>query len=126
MICHRMGREPTGTMGLGRNSVSSRSLVPLPPQRITTFMGRGDVPKAVSEVNEKLRGRARRAGFNPTFRNTPGTQEVVTTLTTIIPVFNGEKHLAATLQSVAAQTRRPDRLIVLDNCSTDGTRRVVE
>jgi glycosyltransferase involved in cell wall biosynthesis len=41
-------------------------------------------------------------------------------------VFNGEKHLAATLQSIAAQTRRPDRLIVLDNCSTDGTRRVVE
>jgi glycosyltransferase involved in cell wall biosynthesis len=47
-------------------------------------------------------------------------------LTTVIPVYNGEKFLAETLQSVGRQTRRPDRLIVLDNCSTDGSRRIVE
>jgi glycosyltransferase involved in cell wall biosynthesis len=46
------------------------------------------------------------------------------TLITVIPVFNGEKYIAATLQSVAAQTRRPDRLIVLDNCSTDTTEKI--
>lgn len=50
----------------------------------------------------------------------------VKVLTTVIPVFNGEKFIAGTLLSVAKQTRRPDRVIVLDNCSTDGTRRVVE
>src|SRR5882724_6440043 len=44
---------------------------------------------------------------------------------TIIPVFNGEKFIRATLQSVAGQTVRPDRLIVLDNCSTDGTEKIV-
>jgi glycosyltransferase involved in cell wall biosynthesis len=45
---------------------------------------------------------------------------------TVIPVYNGEKFIRATLESVARQTTRPDRLIVLDNCSTDGTARVVK
>ncbi len=47
-------------------------------------------------------------------------------LTCVIPVFNGERFLRATLQCLAAQTRRADRVIVLDNCSTDRTRQVVE
>ena len=42
-------------------------------------------------------------------------------LITVIPVYNGERFLRATLESVAAQTRRPDRVIIQDNCSTDGT-----
>jgi hypothetical protein len=50
----------------------------------------------------------------------------MTSLITVIPVWNGERFLAKTLESVARQTRRPDRLIVLDNCSTDGTRSIVE
>jgi glycosyltransferase involved in cell wall biosynthesis len=45
---------------------------------------------------------------------------------TVIPVYNGEKFIAATLESVARQTVRPDRVIVLDNCSTDGTEQVVK
>jgi len=45
---------------------------------------------------------------------------------TVIPVYNGEKFIRQTLESVAAQTVRPDRLIVLDNCSTDGTARIVQ
>lgn len=44
---------------------------------------------------------------------------------TVIPVYNGEKFLLRTLQSVANQTRRPDRLVVLDNCSTDRTEKIV-
>jgi len=44
---------------------------------------------------------------------------------TVIPVYNGEKYILQTLQSVATQTLRPDRLIVLDNCSTDGTAEIV-
>src|SRR5579859_6446153 len=36
MMCQRMGWWPTGTMGLGRNSVSSRKRVPRPPQRTNT------------------------------------------------------------------------------------------
>ena len=40
---------------------------------------------------------------------------------TTIPVFNGEAFIGQTLESVARQTLRPDRVIVLDNCSTDRT-----
>src|SRR6266852_3074491 len=45
---------------------------------------------------------------------------------TVIPVYNGEKFIRQTLESVARQTVPPDRLIVLDNCSTDGTERIVK
>src|SRR5215472_15842941 len=37
MMCQRTGRPPISTIGLGRNSVSSRRRVPRPPHRITTF-----------------------------------------------------------------------------------------
>lgn len=47
-------------------------------------------------------------------------------LLTVIPVFNGEPFLAQTLESVARQTLRPDRVIVLDNCSTDRTPEIVK
>jgi hypothetical protein len=36
-MCHSSGRPPISTMGLGRNSVSSRMRVPWPPQSSTTF-----------------------------------------------------------------------------------------
>lgn len=40
---------------------------------------------------------------------------------TVIPVYNGEPFIKHTLESVAKQTMRPDRLVVLDNWSTDTT-----
>jgi glycosyltransferase involved in cell wall biosynthesis len=46
-------------------------------------------------------------------------------VTTVIPVYNGEPHLLEALESLACQTRRPDRVVVLDNCSTDRTREIV-
>jgi glycosyltransferase involved in cell wall biosynthesis len=46
-------------------------------------------------------------------------------VTTVIPVFNGEPHLAEALESLACQSRQPDRVVVLDNCSTDRTREIV-
>jgi glycosyltransferase involved in cell wall biosynthesis len=45
-------------------------------------------------------------------------------VTTVIPVFNGEPHLGEALESLARQSRRPDRVVVLDNCSTDRTREI--
>jgi glycosyltransferase involved in cell wall biosynthesis len=36
-------------------------------------------------------------------------------LLTIIPVYNGEPFLAQTLESIARQTLRPDRVVMLDN-----------
>src|SRR5450759_355089 len=37
MMCHRIGRSPISTMGLGLAAVSSDRRVPSPPARITTF-----------------------------------------------------------------------------------------
>jgi len=39
----------------------------------------------------------------------------------VLCTFNGERFLAAQLESIAQQTRRPDRVLVFDDCSTDGT-----
>jgi glycosyltransferase involved in cell wall biosynthesis len=38
-----------------------------------------------------------------------------------IPVYNGEDYLGEAIDSVDEQTRAPDELLVLDNCSTDRT-----
>ena len=45
-------------------------------------------------------------------------------ITTTIPVRNGQDFLLQTLESLACQTRLPDRVIVLDNCSTDATEQI--
>src|ERR1019366_3075453 len=47
-------------------------------------------------------------------------------LLSVISVYNGELFLAQTLESIARQTRRPDRVVVLDNCSTDRTPEIVK
>ncbi|HYE31846.1 MAG TPA: glycosyltransferase family 2 protein [Methylomirabilota bacterium] len=46
-------------------------------------------------------------------------------LTTVIPVYNGERFLLPTLDAVARQTRPADRVVVLDNGSTDRTPEIV-
>jgi len=45
---------------------------------------------------------------------------------TVIPVYNGSEFILQALESVARQTLRPDRLIVLDDCSTDDSEQVVK
>jgi len=47
-------------------------------------------------------------------------------IVTTIPVWNGEAFILQTLQSVARQTLKPDRVIVIDNCSTDRTEELVK
>lgn len=46
-------------------------------------------------------------------------------VTVVIPVYNRENLICRSLDSVYAQTRRPARIIVVDNASTDGTAAVV-
>src|SRR4051794_8369172 len=68
MMCHKMGRPPTSTIGFGRNSVSSRRRVPRPPHRITTFTEKGLLCRNLQalhyftrrSVNQPLRG-----GYGP-------------------------------------------------------------
>jgi glycosyltransferase involved in cell wall biosynthesis len=43
----------------------------------------------------------------------------------IVPVYNGERYLREALDSIMAQTRRPDEIIVVDDGSTDSTRDIV-
>jgi glycosyltransferase involved in cell wall biosynthesis len=46
-------------------------------------------------------------------------------VTVIVPAYNAEAYLAATLESIAQQTLRDFRVIVVDDGSTDGTTSVV-
>jgi glycosyltransferase involved in cell wall biosynthesis len=45
----------------------------------------------------------------------------MSTLSVVIPVYNRESLLPATLDSVLAQQRAVDEIIVVDDCSTDGS-----
>ena len=55
----------------------------------------------------------------------PSLNRVHSKIITTIPVFNGEAFIAETLAAVARQTLRPDRVVVLDNGSTDRTESLV-
>ncbi|ACA18388.1 glycosyl transferase family 2 [Methylobacterium sp. 4-46] len=46
-------------------------------------------------------------------------------VTVVVPTFNRGRDLPATLAALAAQTRRPRAVVVVDNSSTDDTRAVV-
>jgi len=47
-------------------------------------------------------------------------------LTIGMPIYNGERYMAETIEAILGQTFTDFELIVSDNCSTDGTRAVVE
>jgi glycosyltransferase involved in cell wall biosynthesis len=47
-------------------------------------------------------------------------------ITVVIPVFNGERYIAAAIDSVLSQSSGSFEIIVVDDGSTDQTRRVVE
>lgn len=44
------------------------------------------------------------------------------TVAVVVVTFNRKELLQVCLQAIVAQTRRPDRIVIVDNASTDGTR----
>jgi glycosyltransferase involved in cell wall biosynthesis len=44
----------------------------------------------------------------------------------VTPVHNGERHLVECIESVLGQTLRDWEYVIVDNCSTDGTREIAE
>src|SRR2546422_2706014 len=72
MRCQRIGRYPTGTIGFGIDSEYSRSLIPRPPQKITTFMpspslraNRGQRPTGLSRRHGRWDGRSGQEVLEP-------------------------------------------------------------
>jgi len=49
----------------------------------------------------------------------------MTTVSAIIPTYNGETFIARAIASALAQTVPPDEIVVIDDCSTDGTANLV-
>ncbi|MCU1448646.1 MAG: hypothetical protein JWP02_816, partial [Acidimicrobiales bacterium] len=44
----------------------------------------------------------------------------------VVMCLNEEEHLGTTLESLLAQTRPPERVLIVDDGSTDGSPRVAE
>jgi len=42
-------------------------------------------------------------------------------ISTVITLYNLEKYIDDAIQSVLRQSRQPDEIIVVDDCSTDGS-----
>lgn len=48
------------------------------------------------------------------------------TVSVVTPVYNGEQYLAECIESVLSQSYEDFEYVIVDNCSSDGTRRIAE
>ena len=58
-------------------------------------------------------------------RNDPRMPEEMPLVSVVIPVYNGERYVAAAIESVLAQTYSNFELIVVDDCSQDASLEVI-
>ena len=55
-----------------------------------------------------------------------GLPTVSGSITAVVVTYNRKSLLQQCLQALIAQTRKPDRIVVVDNASTDGTRELIQ
>ncbi len=55
---------------------------------------------------------------------TPDVKQEHQSITVLIPAFNEARNIRGTLDSILRQTVRPEKIIVVDDCSTDGTNEI--
>lgn len=48
------------------------------------------------------------------------------TVSVLMSVYNGEKYILEQLSSIKTQSNQPNEVIIIDDCSTDGTVRLIE
>ena len=46
-------------------------------------------------------------------------------ISVVIATYNGEKYISDQLESIAAQTVLPDEIVVVDDCSSDTTLKLI-
>ena len=61
--------------------------------------------------------------YEPLLLNHPEVEAKASGVTVIVPAYNESDSLADTIQSLKMQTVPPEEIIVIDDCSTDGTLR---
>lgn len=47
------------------------------------------------------------------------------TIRTVVATYNGEKYLEEQLDSIVNQSLKPDKIIIVDDCSKDGTTTII-
>src|SRR5207245_4589102 len=84
-----------------------------PARRATSLRREAVQPPLTTERHPTLLATAAR----PRLQRTPAGADV----TVIVPAYNEAASVADTIRSLQAQTERPFEIIVVDDCSTDGT-----
>lgn len=84
-------------------------------------LAQGTLRAARVRVRRILSRKPRRARDRAAKASGPAAPRVRTGLTVLIPAYNEAKFVADTIRSVQQQTTTPDRIVVVDDCSKDGT-----
>lgn len=75
----------------------------------------------IKYIRDKLK---RGSGKGPDDSTDAGASEH--TVSVIMPAYNAETSIKETLESIYAQTRAPENVIVIDDCSTDNTQNICQ